>query len=77
MSESKSIRVKLVQKAHDQDFPYYNGSGSYFGTQFEQLGDELVAKVDEEAVKSLIDAKKFKKLSENAYKDLVKEAKED
>ena len=72
----KTVKVKLVQKAHDQDFPYYSGAGKYYGVQFEQVGDELVADVDEDLAGSLIAAKKFKKLTVNAYKELVAEASE-
>ena len=73
---SDSIKVKLVQKRHEGDFPYYVGTGRYFGVQFEQVGDDLVATVDPDDVESLIKAKKVKKLSANACKELVQDAKE-
>lgn len=71
-----NIKVKLKQKNHAGDHPYYAGAGSYFGVRFEQVGDELIADVDAEAVDSLIKAKKLVKLSANAYKELVAESEE-
>lgn len=75
--EAKKIHVQLVQKPHNKTGPYYVGAGRYYGFMFEQLGEHLVAEVDEEAAKSNIDAKRFKKLSANAYKELVAEAAEE
>lgn len=69
------LKVKLVQKNHGGEGPYYIGSGLYFGVQFEQLGEELIAEAYEKDIDSLIKAKKFKKLSANAYKELVDEEK--
>jgi hypothetical protein len=74
--ESKTIKVKLFQKPHSQDFPYYSGDGVYFGILFKQVGLELVTEGDEAALKSLIDAKKVIKLSANAYKELLDELEE-
>ena len=72
---SDKIKCLLIQKSHDQDFPYYSGNGTYFGIECKQVGDELIANVEESLVESLLASKKFKKLSANAYKELKAEAK--
>ena len=37
------INVKLKQKPHNGEGPYFSGAGVYFGFKFEQLGEELVS----------------------------------
>ena len=65
---------KLIQKNHAGDGQYYIGAGAYFGVQFAQIGEELVADVEEKEVESLLKAKKVSKLSAAALKDLKAEA---
>ena len=62
--------IKLKQKNHAGVGAYYVGSGAYFGVQFEQVGDELIAEVDEKDVESLIKEKLVSKISQAAIKDL-------
>ena len=76
MSDSKSISVKLKQKNHNGDDPYYAGTGMYYGMKFEQIGEELVAQGSEEDLESLIKGKRVIKLSANALKELKAEAAE-
>ena len=76
MSESKEISVKLKQKNHAGDDPYYSGTAIYFGFHFEQIGEELVAQGLEKDFDSLIKGKKVIKLSANALKELKAEAAE-
>ena len=71
---AKTIKVKLKQKNHNGEGQYYIGAGKYFGMDFKQVGEELVADVVEKDVESLIKAKKLIKLSAAAYKELVAEA---
>ena len=66
--------IKLTQKNHAGTGAYYIGSGAYFGIPFEQVGEELIAEVDEKAVESLIKAKLVSKVSTAALKDLKEEA---
>lgn len=70
------INVKLKQKPHNGEGPYFSGTGMYFGFKFEQLGDELVATVEEKDIISLVDAKKVTKLSAAVYKELLEEVEE-
>lgn len=77
MADSKTINVKLKQKNHNGDGPYYSGTGVYFGFPFEQVGEELVATGDEKDFESLVKAKKVIKLSANALKELKAEAAEE
>ena len=62
--------IKLTQKNHSGVGAYYIGSGAYFGIQFEQVGEELIAEVEEKDVESLIKAKLVSKISAAALKDL-------
>lgn len=67
---------KLKQKNHAGEDPYYFGSGLYFGYQFEQVGEELVAEGEEKDFDSLVKAKKVIKLSAAALKELKEEVEE-
>jgi hypothetical protein len=69
-------QFKLKQKNHVGTDPFYAGTGSYFGFKFEQVGEDLVAEGEEKDFESLVKAKRVTKLSANAYKELVAEAKE-
>jgi len=71
-----NINVKLTQPGHNGTGPVYIGSGLYFGIQFEQVGEELIANISEEDVASLLDAKKVKKVSAAVLKELKAEAEE-
>ena len=67
---------KLKQKNHVGTGPYYFGSGIYFGFQFNQIGEDLVAEGKAEDFESLVKGKRVTKLSENALKELKAEAEE-
>lgn len=70
------INVKIKQKSHNGDGPYFAGAGMYFGFKFEQLGEDLVASVEDDAIESLVDAKKVTKISAAVYKEMIAEAKD-
>lgn len=65
---------KLKQKNHIGKDPYYAGTGKYFGLDFTQTGEELVASGTEKDFQSLVDAGKVKKLTDYGYKELLEEA---
>lgn len=74
MADAKKIKVLLVQPNHQGEGPFYKGEGQYFGLRFEQVGEELVADVEEELAASLIKGKRVKKLSAAVFKELQAEA---
>lgn len=80
MADAKAkanVHVKLAQPNHMGQGPYYAGAGLYFGIQFEQVGEELIATGDEEDFASLLDVKKVKKVSVAVLKELKADAEED